>query len=304
MGIDIGGAHLKIVGVNANKNVVYVDYISCKVWKGTKDLKKEFKRINATINNRSVKCGITMSAELCDNFKNRKHGATELMKVCKTLEFINYFYISSSKIFTKKPKYKHLISMNWHSIGKFLEKKIDNAILIDFGSTTTDFVCIKNFKVINKYTDDFSRLNNHELLYSGFTRTPTFGLAHYINLNKKKLHIIPEFFSDTSDIYRILGELDKKVDLDNTANNGKKKVIDSLKRFSRSFGFDYEKVYLKKLQIIARKLSNMQLDEIFKITSTLQSKYFLKSQPIVISGIGQDLIYNYFKKKKKLMLSI
>ena len=32
LGIDIGGANLKIIGVNENKQIVYVDYSSCKIW--------------------------------------------------------------------------------------------------------------------------------------------------------------------------------------------------------------------------------------------------------------------------------
>ena len=31
LGIDIGGANLKI-GINADKQVVYADYSSCKIW--------------------------------------------------------------------------------------------------------------------------------------------------------------------------------------------------------------------------------------------------------------------------------
>ncbi len=298
LGIDIGGAHIKIIGINIEKEVVYVNYSSCQIWKGIENLKREFQKINSTITDKSIKCGITMSAELCDNFKNRKHGVAEVLKECKNLNFDNYFYVNSSEVFSKNPEYKNLISMNWHSIGRFLEKKINNTILIDFGSTTTDFICIKNKKIINKHTNDFSRLNNLELLYSGLTRTPIFGLTHYINFNKKKLHIIPEFFSDTSDIYRILKKLNKKVDLDETADNGKKQIKDSLKRISRSFGFDYERKYFTKLQTISKKLSIIQLDQIFNIILKLQKKYVLKNEPVIVSGIGQDLMYDYLKKKK------
>ena len=37
--------------------------------------------------------------------------------------------------------------MNWHSIGRYLENFVNNAIVIDFGSTTTDFICIKMVKL-------------------------------------------------------------------------------------------------------------------------------------------------------------
>ena len=36
--------------------------------------------------------------------------------------------------------------MNWHSIGRFIQKHLKDGIVIDFGSTTTDFICIKDYK--------------------------------------------------------------------------------------------------------------------------------------------------------------
>ena len=205
---------------------------------------------------------------------------------------------SSNEVFTKKPNHNHLISLNWHSIGRFLENKIESCIAIDFGSTTTDFICIKNNKIVNRFADDYSRINNAELLYTGFTRTPVFGVTNQIDYNKKKLKIIPEFFSNTSDIYRVLGRLDKKIDLDDTADKSRKNITQSLIRLSRSFGFDYKSKNLKKLKIISQQISSIQLNQIFQITVELQKKFLLKKQPIVISGIGQDVLYNYLKKKK------
>ena len=46
LGIDIGGAHLKIVGVNENSRVVLVKYSSCKIWEDIENLNTEFEKIN------------------------------------------------------------------------------------------------------------------------------------------------------------------------------------------------------------------------------------------------------------------
>ena len=298
LGIDIGGANLKVVGIDKSNKVIFVDYNYCKIWDGIENLEEKFIKINKIINNRSVICGITMSGEMCDNFKNRLQGAKTLIKECNKLGFNNFFYVSSREVFTKKPNFKQLISLNWHSIGKFLENKIESCIAVDFGSTTTDFICIKNNKMINKFTDDYSRINNSELLYTGFTRTPIFGVTNQIDLNKKKLNIIPEFFSNTSDIYRVLGKLDKKIDLEETADKSKKDIKQSMIRLSRSFGFDYKSENFKKLKIISQKISSIQLNKISQTTLQLQKKFLLREKPVVISGIGQEVIYNFLKKKK------
>ena len=60
--------------------------------------------------------------------------------------------------------------MNWHSIGRYLEKFVNNAIVIDFGSTTTDFICIKNGEIVNKAFNDFTRLLNGEIVNSDVIR--------------------------------------------------------------------------------------------------------------------------------------
>ena len=157
---------------------------------------------------------------------------------------------------------------------------------------------LKKNKIVNRFSDDYSRINNAELLYTGFTRTPIFGVTNQIDYKKKKLKIIPEFFSNTSDIYRVLGRLDKKIDLDDTADKSRKNMAQSLIRLSRSFGFDYKSKNLKKLKVISQKISSIQLNQIFQITLELQKKFLLKNQPVIISGIGQDVLYNYLKKNK------
>ena len=67
------------------------------------------------------------------------------MKICNNLNFQKFYYTKSQKIFSENPIISNMISMNWHSIGKLIEKKIKDALVIDFGSTTTDFVCVNGW---------------------------------------------------------------------------------------------------------------------------------------------------------------
>ena len=84
--------------------------------------------------------------------------------------------------------------MNWHSIGEYVRSKKKDALVIDFGSTTTDFLCIKNGIIINQNFSDFSRLNNGELIYSGLMRTPIFALDKFIEINSKKIFYYSRIF--------------------------------------------------------------------------------------------------------------
>ena len=298
LGIDIGGANLKIVGVNEDKEIVYVDYLNCKIWQDQSFLDKKLLNLNKIKNKKKIKCGITMSAELCDCFKNRKYGAEQIFKSCGNLILDHFFYSKSNSLFLKRDSYHNIISMNWHSIGRFLKQKIKNAVLVDFGTTTTDFIVIKNGEILNKHYDDFSRLNNNELLYTGFTRTPIFGICQQIMIQGKSLNIIPEFFSDTADIYKVMGELDSKIDIDKTADGLNRSNFNSLRRISRNFGFDYNKNQRSLVKKICNKLSSIQICKIFTNLLQIQTKFSAQDFPIIISGVGQEVVNKFLKKKR------
>jgi len=191
-----------------------------------------------------------------------------------------------------------LMSMNWHAIGKLCENKIKDSIIIDFGSTTTDFLCIKNFKLKNKGFNDFERINNNELIYKGLIRTPLFGIKNKIKFKKKNYNLIPEIFSDMSDVYRIKKLLKKGIDIDKTADATNKSIRNSMIRIARNFGFDYNDSKKELIIRICDKLYSYQLDEIKKNIDFLKKKYKLPSQcKIILSGVGQEILMSYLNKK-------
>ena len=85
LGIDIGGAHTKLIGLDNNKSIIFVNQLQFPIWKGTEDLNKYFKKINKYFGN--ITCGITMTAELCDNFKDRLIGVKKILKCTKQIYY-------------------------------------------------------------------------------------------------------------------------------------------------------------------------------------------------------------------------
>ena len=305
LGIDIGGAHTKIVGLDKDRNINYVKYNNCPIWKGIESLKNQINFINSISENKEIKCGITMTGELCDLFKDRISGAKRIFQECQKIKFKKLYYTNSDEVFKEKNyNFKEIISMNWHSIGKFLESFLENAVLVDFGSTTTDFICIKKNKLVNNGIDDLSRMINCELMYTGLTRTPIFGVLNSLKYDGKQFQIIPEFFSDMSDIYRIKKKIIKNFDIDDVADKSGKSINESLVRISRSFGFDYKKDKKNLLKDFVEIISNAQLNRIQNNIDFLFKKFQLSiDTPIILSGIGQDVIYGFLKKRNIHLLS-
>ena len=63
LGIDIGGAHLKVIGVDKRNKVVLVDYEICAIWKGIEKLQAKFRKINNIIKNNYNKQFTTTNAK-------------------------------------------------------------------------------------------------------------------------------------------------------------------------------------------------------------------------------------------------
>tara|TARA_Y100000589_G_scaffold154232_1_gene146872 strand:- start:544 stop:1569 length:1026 start_codon:yes stop_codon:yes gene_type:complete len=297
LGIDIGGAHIKIVGLDKEKKIILVKYMKFYFWKKKEKLFKFFDFVNS-ISSSHTKIGITLTAELCDIFETRIDGFKKIYEECRRLKNKFFFYTSSKEVFTVKSNTKKIISMNWHATGKFISKNLNDAIIIDFGSTTTDIICIKNKVIKNLGFDDFSRLKNNELIYTGLTRTPIFGITNELILDGINYPVIPEFFSSMSDVYRINKSLDKVLDIDDTADNTEKNLSKSFIRVARNFGFDFKKSDKELLKKISRKLINFQMKKISVSLDKLIIKFNMSEKvPIVICGIGKEVLRNFLKSK-------
>ena len=64
--------------------------------------------------------------------------------------------ISEADIILVSVPVKSIINL----LPNILDKVNKNTLVIDFGSTTTDLICIKNSQMKCKSSDDFGRLNN------------------------------------------------------------------------------------------------------------------------------------------------
>ena len=101
LGIDIGGAHIKIVGLDQFQNICLIKYRKCYLWKNQNKLKQEITFINSLSSNKNIFCGVTMTAELCDIFPDRFTGAKKILNECKKIKFKTFLYSKSDKVFEK-----------------------------------------------------------------------------------------------------------------------------------------------------------------------------------------------------------
>ena len=149
IGWDIGGAHIKYCVESRESNVIWYDIIDFDFWRDYAKLSdliisicEEYHHEGSSLVNY-----FTMSAEMCDCFDNRRAGVKYILNQIHKIKYSSYIFSKHGLIkFNSKHKVPQntVGSYNWYASALYVSKFINNAILIDFGSTTCDFSIIKN----------------------------------------------------------------------------------------------------------------------------------------------------------------
>ena len=212
-GWDIGGAHLKLVRLDAAGWVIDVRQIVCPLWRGIEYLRRAMAVAWSPAEGQNAIHAVTMTGELCDNFETRAHGVREILGVVAQVLGKDRTWVyagpqgwrSIAEVVALGPQW--VASANWRALADLVALRYDNAILIDIGSTTTDIIPIVAGKIASRGSDDATRLSHDELVYTGVVRTPLMAVCGSVPFDGRWQRVTAEHFANTADIYRLLGEL-------------------------------------------------------------------------------------------------
>lgn len=245
IGWDIGGAHLKVASIDQYGAVNFANQLATPLWKDFASLEDAMSEMQNQILDESVTHTITMTAELADIFKDRSSGVMELTRFLNGhFEEKRYHLYAGKGGLIKSDQAEHHIadiaSANWHATSSFIAQHVDEGVLIDIGSTTTDIIPFSSGQLINTAYTDYERLRNNELVYTGIIRTPVMAVANKIFCDGQLQNIAAENFSTMADIYRLTGELNEQDDMMMTADGAGKTLFDSARRLIRMVGLDLQ----------------------------------------------------------------
>jgi probable H4MPT-linked C1 transfer pathway protein len=261
IGWDVGGAHLKAAMLDHQGHVQQVLQVPCPLWRGLAELTQAIQMvidIFAITNAQATTHAITMTGELVDLFANRREGVLAISRQMEQqLSGDKYFYTGAQKPdlagFVKfeavSNHWQSIASANWLATAAMAaqclkhKKKFSSAILIDIGSTTTDFIAIKNHVPHCRGFTDAARMQAGELLYMGVVRTPLMALTQDIEFQGQMTSIAAEHFATTADVYRLTGDLNKADDMAETADGMDKTALASCRRLARMIGRDVEEAH-------------------------------------------------------------
>ena len=300
IGWDVGGAHLKAAMLDVEGNLLQVLQVPCALWRGLYELESGIAEILHKFSVTTAIHAITMTGELVDLFANRQVGVTEISRVMNAkLTGNKLFYAgaltSDCASFVTIDKlqtyWQHIASANWLASAAFVSKQVEHGLLVDIGSTTTDFVLMENSQPACLGFTDAARMQSEELVYTGVVRTPLMAVTQKIQFENKVTSVAAEYFATTADVYRLTGDLAAEDDMADTADGKEKTIQASAARIARMIGHDVGDAPLDTWVTLAKSFKHQQVLRLQNVVTQHISRVRDNSKVSIIgAGAGSFLV--------------
>jgi probable H4MPT-linked C1 transfer pathway protein len=176
---------------------------------------------------------------------------------------------------------------------------LPEAVFIDVGSTTTDFVAVRGGRVCASGATDAERLLAGDLLYTGVVRTPVMALAAEVPFGGDWVPVVPELFATAADVHRLTGRLPESADQHPAADGGAKTIAGSARRLARMIGRDAESAPLAEWQRLAEWLAESQATRIDAAWDRLLSRaQVADGAALVVAGVGRFVALDLARRRK------
>lgn len=292
-GYDIGGAHLKVA--TARDGVLTgASQIRCTLWKGLDHLDAAFEQAIAMSRGASVHA-ITMTGELSDIFPDRREGVLSLLDRAEgrlgagVRVWAGPHGLVDPASARAAPTF--VASTNYLATAAFVARRLDQALLVDMGSTTVDIIPVRDGSPAGIGLTDAERLESGELVYTGLTRTPVMAIAQRAPFRGRWQGLAREYFATMADCRRILGDLPDGVDMHDTADSRGTSLDECIGRLARIFGRDAVEGSLADWQQAARFIADRQLRSMEDAAAQVLSASALNpAVPVVAAGIGAPVV--------------
>jgi probable H4MPT-linked C1 transfer pathway protein len=255
IGLDIGGAHLK---ASDGQSAVSIPFA---LWKSPEQLPSALRQLLASYS-KQAPLAVTMTGELADCFATRTEGVRHILKSVQAAAGLQAIWIwqTGGEFLTVDEAWELtdlVAAANWHALATWAARMspAGRSLIIDIGSTTSDFTCIEEGLPAPRGSTDRERLTTGELLYLGVRRTPLCAVAHSVRLRDQQVACAREVFATTLDLGLLLGEIDETPDNFATANGRPATRAHAADRLARMLCSDCTDLTAEELQAIAREMA-------------------------------------------------
>ena len=292
IGLDIGGAHLKVALLSSANRVEWVMQLPCPLWQGLKRLSEAWReacsRMPSLLGGHYA---VTMTGESADCFPSRNDGVSQILDLLDELLprpfYVYGGFLGLVSANTARSEPERVASLNWHASARLVAEHHRHGVFIDVGSTTTDLVPFANGVPVNRGNTDCQRLACQELIYSGALRTPLMAIAKTIRIGDKTMPVVAEHFATTADIYLLSEDLAPHSDQYPSSDGAPRTRAASARRVARMLACDVNGDE-DRWELVARKFAELQYDSILSAYKRLcQRERLARPHPIIAAGVGR-----------------
>jgi len=295
-GWDIGGAHLKAVGLTASGDFLWACQAATPLWQGLAILQAALGQVAALLAPQAAHV-LTLTGEAADCFPDRASGVHTLIGLWQG-EFPSaraWVHAGGDRPLPlaglSPDDLTGCAARNFLATASLCARLGLCGVLADMGSSTTDFVIVHPEGVRAVALDDAGRLASGELVYQGLTRTPVTALGLRAPFDGRWQSLMNERYATTADLHRLLGQLDEAADLHPTADGGEKTLRGSARRLARMVGRDLGDAPLEAWQQLAGWFAWRQRLLLVEALSLLCSRQpQALGQGLIVTGAGSGVL--------------
>jgi len=252
LGLDLGGANLKLA--HSHGSAVTVPFA---LW-------RERARLPVVLQEQLARypgddpLAITMTGELCDCYATSAEGVRDLLAAVRQAapsRPAHVWTIEGRFASLEEVDAKPLLAAaaNWLALATWVRRRFPEPqiLLIDIGSTTTDFVRLGPEGPISPARTDTERLASGELIYQGVVRTPAMSLL-------PPGRYPAELFATIQDAYVLQGDQPEQPHATDTADGRPATREHAHGRLARMLGGDREQTSRDATLALAQQLTARQ----------------------------------------------
>jgi (4-(4-[2-(gamma-L-glutamylamino)ethyl]phenoxymethyl)furan-2-yl)methanamine synthase len=274
IGIDVGGANLKVV----DDTGVHIHY--CPLWEQSPITEVLLQHAQSDHDPAVV----VMSGELADSFENKLQGISFIVNAVRKAFPCARFYGTDAQFHDRAVA--ELAAANWLASADYLRARHPDAVLLDIGSTTADIIPLNRFDRLLGMTDT-KRLQAGYLIYTGMLRTSVATLLRSVDLAGVPTPVSTEYFAASADAHLVLGQITPDNYNCDTPDRKEKTRAASLRRLARVVCADLDEIGTSGAQQVAEQFWFVQRDMICSQVKTIVKSSGAKD--IIVAGIGAPL---------------
>jgi (4-(4-[2-(gamma-L-glutamylamino)ethyl]phenoxymethyl)furan-2-yl)methanamine synthase len=274
IGIDVGGANLKVVDDNGS----HLHY--CPLWEGA----PLTNLLNQYVSEPDNPAAVVMSGELADCFESKMEGISFIVNAVRNAFHSARFYGTDGQFHDYAVP--QLAAANWLASADYLRAEYPDAVLLDIGSTTADIIPLAHFESMKGLTD-LRRLQTGYLIYTGMLRGSVATLLQSVTLDRVLTPVSSEYFAISADVHLVLGHLTPAQYSCDAPDKKEKTETAALRRLARVVCADLDEIGRNGAYQIAAQFWEKQrgliCDQVQRVVSETDARQ------VIVGGIGAHL---------------